>query len=110
MKRAFARYGNPVPISDALQPTLLTDADASIIQMRAAAARGGEQLLADRIVDHAVLQAAALLTGDGDREHREAVQKVRRAIQRIDDPDGLVLSRAAAFLGQDGVIRVVACG
>ena len=38
----------------------------------------------------------------------KAVQKVGRAVERIDDPHGVVLAAAAAFLGEEGVLRVVA--
>ena len=35
------------------------------------------------------------------------MQEIRGAIQRIDDPDGVALAGAPAFLGQEGVARVV---
>jgi len=36
------------------------------------------------------------------------VQKVGGTVERIDDPHGLVLAAAAAFLGEEGVLRIVA--
>ena len=62
---------------------------------------GGEELLAQRVVDHRVLEPAAHLAGDRDREHREAVQEVRGAVERIDDPEVLVAAAAAAFLREE---------
>ena len=35
------------------------------------------------------------------------MEEIRRAIQRIDDPDGVALARTPAFLGQEGVAGVV---
>jgi len=69
-------------------------------QMRTGAAAGGEQLLAQRIVDHRVLETAAHLTGDRHREHREAVQKIGGAIERVDDPKRVMRAAAAALLGR----------
>ena len=74
--------------------------------MRAAAAAGGEQLLAHRVVDDAVLDAAAHLAGDRYREHREAVHEVGGAVQRVDDPDGVAAAAGAALLGEEGVVGV----
>src|SRR3984957_1331347 len=91
----------------ALQAALLADTDAMVLQVRALAARGGEHFLAHRIVDDADLEFAALLYRDRYREHREAVQEVGGAVERIDDPDGIVVAAAAAFLGQDRVLGIV---
>ena len=46
-------------------------------------------------------------TRDRDGELREAVQVVRRAVERIDDPLVLVVAGRAAFFGEDRVIGVV---
>src|ERR1700686_699864 len=56
----------------ALEPALLADTDAAILQMRAVAARGGEHLLAHRIVEAADLEPAALLDRDRHGEYRKA--------------------------------------
>ena len=91
----------------AVERALLADADAMILAVRAVAARGGEDLLAHRIVDHRVLELPADLAGDRHRERREAVHEVRGAIERIDDPDGCRCRRCcAAFLGEDGVVGI----
>ena len=34
------------------------------------------------------------------------MHEIRGAIERVDDPDDVVVARRAAFLGQDGVIRI----
>ena len=91
----------------ALEPALLAHAHAVIFQMRASAARCCEDLLPHRIVDHADLELAALLGRDRDREHGEAVQEIGRAVERIDDPERVVVAAAAALLGEDGVLGVV---
>ncbi len=78
-----------------------------IVEVRAAAARRSEELLAHGIVDHRMLEPTLLLAGDGHRERREAVQEVGRAVERIDDPDGVVLAAAAALLGEHRVVRIV---
>ena len=44
---------------------------------------------------------------DRDRENGEAVQIVRRPVERIDDPLVLVLARGAAFFGEDRVVGIV---
>ena len=43
---------------------------------------------------------------DRDGKLRKAVQEIGGAVQRVDDPDIFVAALAAAFLGQDAVIRV----
>src|SRR5690554_2421764 len=88
------------------------DTDAAAIQLRAFAARGGEQFLAQRVIYHAVLHAAAALYADRHRELRKAMQEVRRAVQRIDDPGELFLlagfaARMTAFLGEHRMLRIV---
>ena len=34
------------------------------------------------------------------------MQEVRRAVERIDDPEGVALARTPAFLGQEGMVGV----
>jgi hypothetical protein len=53
-----------------------------------------------------MFDAAADLGRDGDGEGREPVHEVGGAIERIDDPDHIAVARGAAFLGQEGVVRV----
>src|SRR5580692_11407533 len=77
-----------------------------ILQVRAATARGGEDLLPHRVVDHADLQFALMLDRDRYRKHRETVQEIGGAIQWIDDPDRLILTAAATLLGQNGMIGI----
>ena len=35
------------------------------------------------------------------------MEEIRRAVQRIDDPDGIALARTSTFLGKEGVAGVV---
>ncbi len=80
--------------------------DAALIEEGAAATDGGEQFASQRIVDHAKIRLAALLPGNRDTKMRQATQVVVRAIQRVDDPDGVAPALGAAFLGQDGVTGI----
>jgi hypothetical protein len=43
---------------------------------------------------------------DRHRELREAMQEVRGAVERVDDPLVLVVALRAALLGEDRVVRV----
>ena len=81
------------------------DADAPVVEVGALAAFGGEHLVVDRIVDQAGDDRAFALERDRDREMRNAVQEIRRAVERIDDPGvGLVVARlVAAFLAEKAV-------
>jgi hypothetical protein len=95
-------------MSDFLHQPGVADAHLAPVDRGAGAAAGGEQFLAQGVVDHAVLEPAAVHHRDGDAEHREAVQEVGRAVQRVDDPDVLGIAAGAAFLGEEGVVRVAA--
>jgi hypothetical protein len=77
------------------------DANALAIELRAFAAGRGEQLLPHRVVHDRVLHASATLHADRHRELRIAVQEIRGAVERVDDPDEFVVVAAlAAFLRQ----------
>src|SRR5437667_929213 len=91
----------------ALERARLADPHAVIVEVRARAAARGEQLPTHRVVDHRVLEAPPHLAGDRDGKHRKAVQKVGRAVERIDDPECIVLAGPAALLGEERVLRVV---
>ena len=90
----------------AIERELLADADAPPVELRAVAARGREKLLSHRVVDHGVLETAAHLDGDRDRERRETVQEVRRAVERVDDPGHVAAATAAGFLAEEAVLGV----
>src|SRR5690606_15519643 len=62
------------------------NAHAMLVAEGAAAALGREKLVHGGIVDDARDDLALALKGDGDGEERNAVQEVRRAVERIDDP------------------------
>src|SRR6185312_12587624 len=78
------------------------------LELRAVAARGGEKFLPHGVVDDGVLQAALVLERDRYGEGGEAVQEIRGAVERVDDPDEFVVAAAAAFLGEKGMLRVAA--
>ena len=91
------------------QPRAARDPQPPVVQVGAAAARGVEQVIARGVVDDRLLHLAAEGQRDRHAVHREAVQEVRGAIERVDDPHvvavlGAVL--ATRFLGQDAVARV----
>src|SRR5262245_23816225 len=92
------------PDERALERHLLAHADPASIELCAVAARGREQLLPHRIVDDAVLETAAVLDRDRDREDREPVQEVGRAVEGIDDPDELVAAAASALLAEKTMV------
>src|SRR5581483_2438205 len=91
-----------------IKTALLADTNAPIVQVRTGSAGGHEDLLADRIVDDAVLEPSFVLAGNRDRESRKPVQEVRRAIERIDDPQRVAFASAAALLRQKSVARIMA--
>src|SRR5258708_2615238 len=90
----------------ALERARLADTHAVIVEVGPRAAACGEELLAHRVVDHRVLEAAPDLTGDRHGDHRKAVQEVGRAIERIDDPQRVVRAAASALLGEKCMLRV----
>src|SRR5262249_55963764 len=69
-----------------VEPTEPTGVDRASIQRCAAPLRGGEQLVAGRIIDDADEQLASALQTDRDRIIRKAVHVIRSAIERIDHP------------------------
>jgi hypothetical protein len=60
------------------------------------------------VVDNRVLQAALVLKSDRDREGRETVQKIRSAVEGVDDPNELAVAALPAFFGEERVIRMAA--
>src|SRR4029077_17929488 len=92
----------------AFQGALAADADLLALQLRTVAARSGEKFVPHRTVDDAMLQATLVLKRDGDGESGKPMQKIRGAIERIDDPHELALAAAARFFGQDCVLRIAA--
>src|SRR5262245_53033817 len=89
------------------EPLAPRHAQPLIVEERALPAFGGEKLVVGGIVDDARDDAAFALERDRDRKVRNAVQKVQRAIDRIDDPAvGLVAALPrAAFLAEETVAR-----
>src|SRR5258705_193586 len=76
----------------------LADAHALVVQVGAAPARGGEQIVARRIVDDRLRDHAAVAQRDGNAILREAVDEIGGAVERVDDPLVFRLSGCAAFL------------
>jgi hypothetical protein len=104
-RAARSRGGKPVQHAPA-RSLRSADADALVVEHRAAAAAGGEQLVAQRVEDHPVLRLAVLDQGDRHAPVREAVQVVAGAVERVDHEHRIALALRAAFLAQERGIRV----
>ena len=89
-----------------VQVFTLGDAQAAIIEVGAAAAAGGEELVMHRVIHDGVLQAIEMADANGDAELRHAVDEVGGAIEGVDDPLEVLIGNAATFFGEDAVIRV----
>src|SRR5439155_19670806 len=72
------------------------DPEAPVVDIRAGALFGPEHLVAGRLVDETGDDLAVALQGDRDCEMRDAVEKIGRAVERVDDP---AVMRVAAFAG-----------
>ena len=70
----------------AIQIAGLADADAVAVQLGAATTAGGEQFVADRIVNHTHFGAALDAQGDGDGNVGNTLDEVGGAIQWVNDP------------------------
>src|SRR5690606_38535701 len=84
--------------------------DALVVGLRAGATRGDEQLVAQRVEDHAVQRLRPLAQRDRDAPVRDAVEVVAGAVERVDHP-GVAAGAAvallrAAFLAEDGVVGI----
>ena len=87
------------------------NAQATTVQLSAATTAGGEFFLANRIQNHSVFQATAILACDADSKVRNATEEVGGAVQRIDDPQVLFAFDAgtgvqAGLFTLDRVVRV----
>src|ERR1700754_493098 len=82
------------------------DANTPIVQKRALAALGGEEFIVHRIVDHGRDDDAVLLQRKRYGELRDAVQEIRRAVERIDDEAlrGIGAADGSAFFEQEADI------
>ena len=83
----------------------LGDAQAPVVEVSAAPARGSEKLVLGRIVHHGLGDDAFVLQGDGYGILLEAVQEVGGAVQRVDDPDVFGVALGAALFSQDRMVR-----
>src|SRR5688572_9891934 len=90
----------------AIESETLRHAQPPPVQQRAGAALGREQLPPQRVEHDADFRATAVAAGDRDCKLREAVQEVRRAVERVDDPGVVVARGSAAFLREEAVRRV----
>ena len=88
----------------------LGNAETFFVQEGAATFAGGEELIARGIVDDGLGDLSTVLQCNRDRVLREAMNKVGRAIQGINDPNVFVvvmqIGGRAGFFGQNRMIRV----
>ena len=64
---------------------------SSVVEIGAAAALGGEQVLGDRVVDHPGNDIVAPLQGNRYGEMGNAVDEIGGAVDRVDDPAVLTI-------------------
>src|SRR3569623_1591439 len=88
----------------ALEAAGLAPTDAPPFQLRAAAAGGGEQFGAERIVDHRHFAAALVAQCDRHRKLRKAVQEIGGAVEWVDHPGILAAALFPALFGEDAMI------
>ena len=91
------------------EPDALGNAQAPVVEISTASARGSKQVIAGRVIDNRLLDATLDRQRNADAVNREAVNEVGGAVQRVDDPHevgvfGAVL--AARLFGQNAVARV----
>ena len=90
-----------------LESMPVADANPFAIQLRAGAARRRELFIANRIDDHRVFEATAILGADRHAEVRNPVKIVGGAVERIDDPRVFGAGeRFAIFLAENAVIGI----
>src|SRR5207302_2834694 len=83
------------------------DAQPLIVEEGALATLGNIELFVGRIIDYPGDYGALALQADRDRKLRDAVQEIRGAVERVDDPGvGLVVAHTCpAFLADEAVTR-----
>src|SRR3990172_10903224 len=79
---------------------------AAVVQLRAAAARGGEEFIARRVEHHRLVQAVFMFERDGNAEVGQAVQKVGGAVERVDDPYIVIAGLCAGFFPEKSMVWV----
>src|SRR3546814_13873816 len=72
----------------ALELLALADPDPPLVELRAGATGGGEQLVAQRVEDHRVLRLAIPDQGDRPAPVRPAVEVRAGAVGRVETPGG----------------------
>src|SRR3989338_3199726 len=83
-----------------------TDADAPVVKLGAAAARGGVQFILERVEHHCLLEPALVLQTDGYRKLGVAVKEVGGAVERVDDPEVIITWMLAGFFRKNAVVRI----
>ena len=83
--------------------------DLAVIELRAAAFLGGEELVKNGIIDAACDGLALVLYANGDCDMGNALHEIGRPVDRVNDPLALGVSALcidAVLLAGDSVFRV----
>ena len=89
-----------------LQAGAFAHADAAVVHEGTTAFGGGEQVVAARVVNDGLFNLALHGQRNTHAVHREAMDEVGGAVQRVDDPDvvGVLCTLGAAgFFGEDAM-------
>ena len=84
----------------------LAHAQAAVVQVSAASSCGGEEVILGRVVDHRLSKHAVMLQGDRHGILLVAVQKVGRAIERVDNPDIFRVALSTALFCKNRMGRI----
>src|SRR5207237_8833613 len=95
------------PASDdrVVEPLASCDTQPTVVEESTLAALGGKKLVADRVVNKARDDIALAFEGDRNGELRNAVEEIRCAVERIDDPSVRFVRSfdASAFLAEEAI-------
>lgn len=80
--------------------------DAFAIKGRTCSTACNEQLLAQRVVNHAMFDASPMLDAQGDCKCRKPVQEIGGTVQWVDYPYEFVTAVAAGFFAEEAMLRV----
>lgn len=82
------------------------DTDASVVELGAAAARGGVQFVFKRVEHHRLFQPTFVLQGDRYRELGIAMEKIGGTVEWVDDPAIIIARVLAGFFRQDAMVGI----
>src|SRR3989344_1653883 len=80
--------------------------DASVVELGAAAARGGVQFVFERVEHHRLFQPAFVLQADRHCKLGVAMEKVGGAVERVDDPEVIVTGMLTGFFRKNAMVGI----